>query len=78
MENEVKAGFKTTEFLVVIITSVVSIAVAAGVLSGDEAQEITSASAEVINALADLAGALAPIVGGVTYIWSRTKVKIGK
>lgn len=78
MDNEVKPGYKTTEFYIVIIGSVLSIAVAAGVLSGQEAQEITIASTEVINALTALAGALAPILGTVAYIWSRTRVKVGK
>lgn len=76
--GDVKPGWKTTEFLVVIVGSVLSILVGAGVLSGSEAQEITTATTEVINALAGLVAALAPIVGTVAYIWSRTKVKVGK
>ncbi len=70
-----KAGWKTTEFWTVVVSSVLAVAVAAGYLTGDQATEISSGVVDVINAVTKLIGVLAPVVGVVTYVWSRTRVK---
>lgn len=70
-----KAGWKTTEFWVVIVSSVVAVAVASGYLRPDDAENITSATAQVLEAVARLVEVLAPIAGPLVYVWSRTKIK---
>lgn len=70
-----KAGWKTTEFWVVIVSSVVAVAVAAGYLRPDDASAITDSTAQVFEAVARLVEVLAPIVGPLAYVWSRTKIK---
>lgn len=70
-----KPGYKTTEFYLVIISSVLAVAVAAGYVSSGEATEISNSAAQVIEAVSKLVGALAPVISVVSYVWSRTKVK---
>lgn len=70
-----KAGWKTTEFWMVVAAAVLSVAVAAGYIGVEQSQQISDAVAQVINAVAALVAALAPVVGAVAYVWSRTKIK---
>jgi hypothetical protein len=67
----VKAGWKTTEFWVVVIAAVLSIAVAGGYITVEESEAINNAIVQTIDAVTNLIGVLLPIV----YVWSRTKVK---
>jgi hypothetical protein len=73
-----KPGWKTSELVVVVVAAILSVVVATGYISPEQAIEVESAVAEIIDAITRLVGALAPIVGGLTYVWSRTKVKVGK
>ena len=73
-----KSGWFTSEIIVVIVGAILSVVVALGYLSPAEVAGIESSLVEAIDAVTRLIGALAPIIGGVAYIWSRTKVKVGK
>lgn len=73
-----KSGWKTTELLVVVVTAALSVLIAMGYVTPDQAAEIESALVETIDAVTRLVGALSPIVGAVVYVWSRTKVKTSK
>jgi hypothetical protein len=70
-----KPGWKTTEFWIVVVAAVLSVAVAGGYVTPDQAVGIKDAVAQTIDAVTDLVGVLTPLVGLVTYVWSRTKVK---
>lgn len=70
-----KPGWKTTEFWVVVVAAVLSVAVAAGVVTPEQATGIKDAVAQTIDAVANLVSVLTPLVGLVAYVWSRTKVK---
>lgn len=70
-----KSGFKTTEFIMAAVVSILGLLVAAGVLSPAESTEIQNASAQVIQAVADLVAVLAPVLSVIVYTWSRTRVK---
>lgn len=72
---EPKSGFFTTEFWVVVVSSLLAVAVAAGYIAPEQATQVTNATAQVLTAIADLVKVLAPIVGPLVYVWSRTKVK---
>lgn len=73
-----KSGIKTTEFWMVIVASLLAVVTAAGILTPTEATEIENATASVINSVTELVTALTPLIGVVSYVWSRTKVKVGK
>jgi hypothetical protein len=75
---EPKPGFKTSEFLVIVVGALASVLVGGGILSPEESQEITNATAEVINAVTELVKVIAPVFGASIYAWSRTKVKLGQ
>lgn len=68
-------GIFTSEFYVIVIAAIVSVAVGAGYLSQDQATEINSAAVQLINAIVEVVKVLAPIFGAAVYAWSRTKVK---
>jgi hypothetical protein len=70
-----KSGFKTTEFWLTLVGSVVAVVVALQVLTPEEGQAVTSATGEVIKAVAGLIAILAPIIGPVFYNHGRAKVK---
>lgn len=73
-----KSGWKTSELYVVIVGAALSIALAMGYLSPTEVADIESTLVAVIDAITKLIEALAPVIGSAIYVWSRTKVKIGK
>ena len=70
-----KPGYKTTEFYVVIGASALSLAMASGWLTPDQAEVVKGQTAQAIQAGADFVAALTPLVGMVAYVWSRTRVK---
>lgn len=70
-----KAGWKTTEFWMVVVSAILMVMVAGGYVTVEESEAISSAVAETINAVANLAVSLAPVAGMIMYIWSRGKVK---
>lgn len=70
-----KNGAKTTEFWLTLVASLVAVVVATGVLTPEEGEAISSATAEVIKAVTVLAGVLAPIVSAGIYTNGRSKVK---
>jgi hypothetical protein len=73
-----KTGIKTTEFWLVVVSSIVAVLVAAGVIDPTQGADLETAVGEVINAVINLVAVLTPLVGVVSYVWSRTKVKLGK
>lgn len=73
-----KSGWKTSELVVVVVAAFLSVVVALGYVTPEQAVEVEGAVAEAIAAITHLIGVLAPILGGVAYVWSRTKVKVGK
>ncbi len=60
-----KAGYKTTEFWLTILNTILMVLVGVGVLSQDEQAEWQAVITPVV-------GTLLPLV---LYIWSRTQVK---
>lgn len=68
----VKAGYRTTEFWVTLISSAVAVLVALGVFTPAEGETASSAGAELVFAIFAMLAAVAP---AVAYIYSRTKVK---
>jgi fumarate reductase subunit D len=79
-QHAARAGVKTSEFKAIVLTvisSVLAVVVAVGWLSADESAQVESALVQIIEAIVVLVGVLAPIVGGITYTWSRTRVKEG-
>jgi len=68
---EVKAGFKTTEFLLSIIGSLLAVFVAYGVITSEAAATYEPIVNAVIAAVAPL------VIGwiGTTYTKSRTEIK---
>jgi len=73
--NNPKSGIATTEFWVIVVSSLLAVAVAAGYVSPEQAGQVTDATAQVLNSIAELIKAVAPVAGPVMYVWSRTKVK---
>jgi hypothetical protein len=63
-----KAGYKTTEFYLTLVTTVVSLLVMAGILSPTEASEIAELAVQAISGIV----ALGVLIG---YFFSRTEVK---
>ena len=72
---ESKPGFKTTEFWLTVLAYVLPIAVMAGLLTAEEAQNLLESLNTFLVALAGLLVALGPVASTVMYIYSRTKVK---
>ncbi len=70
-----KPGWKTTEFWLVVLGSLLTVAVAAGWITPEQSTQISDAAAQVIEAVAALVAALMPLISVVAYVWSRTKVK---
>lgn len=70
-----KPGWKTTEFWAVVVLAVLSVAVAAGVITPEQSEQISNAVVQTIDAVANLVSVLAPLAGVIMYIWSRTMVK---
>lgn len=70
-----KAGIKSTEFYVTLITAIVPVIVAIGLLTPEEGEAVTSATVEVVKAIATLAAVLAPVIVGSVYTNGRSKVK---
>lgn len=68
-------GIYTTEFWLTVVAAVITVLVSAGVLSAEEGQQLTGATAQVIQAVAHLMTVLAPFLGAAVYTWSRTRVK---
>lgn len=73
-----KPGWKTSEFWVVVVAALLSVAVALGLVTPAESVEIENAVSAVIDSITQLVSALTPLIGVVAYVWSRTKVKVGK
>lgn len=72
---KMKSGYKTTEFWLTLLGSVAAVFVALQVLTAEEAQQVVSATGEVIKAAVALAGVLVPILGPIFYNNGRAKVK---
>lgn len=70
-----KSGIKTSEAWVTIGAAIISILVASGVLTPDDAVNFDSALAESIQALEKLIGVAGPLFAAGVYTWSRTKIK---
>ncbi len=70
-----KPGWKTTEFWVVVVSSLLAVGVAGGYVTPDQATSATNATGQAFEAAMKLVEALVPIVGPVVYVWSRTRIK---
>lgn len=63
-----KSGFKTSEFYMTLIPTVVSMLVISGVLPSDDQQQ-------VLELVKDAIAGIVAVTGIVTYIMGRTEVK---
>ena len=72
--NELKPGYKTTEFWLTVAVQILPMLVIFNVLSQPEADTLSQSIQQAVQAVAALATALAPIW---RYIESRKAVKLG-
>ena len=71
-----KPGYLTTEFWLVMVAALLSVAVAGGYLAPEQSSQIGDAVAQAINAISNLVSVLTPLISIVVYVWSRTKIKL--
>ncbi len=73
-EQEVRAGYRTTEFAAVAASLVVTVLVLAGVINTEEEAELHDALVQIVLALGSLLTNAAVVMA---YIRSRTELKRG-
>ena len=64
--NEIKPGYKTTEFWITLVSGVAGVARLLGLIGPDDERELVDLLPPVIVATVPL----------VMYVWSRTRVKV--
>lgn len=69
--NEIKPGYKTTEFWITMVQSIAGIAVTVGVFTPDIADTL-------VKGITSVVGGVVAIISVVSYIRGRTEVKLGQ
>jgi len=72
---DVKPGYKTSEFIITIVTACAGIGVVAGLITQDMAGVLSENSQVIVGAVEKIVGAAIAIVPVFKYIWSRTVTK---
>ena len=71
MTNQLKAGIKTSEFWLTVVTSILSILVMAGVIGPEDSNRVGSIAKDTFSGIV-------AIVSIVSYVVSRLKLKRGE
>ena len=66
--NEIKSGYKTTEFWLTLVSTLVSAAVALGLLPTAEGEQLNSGLAAIVTGVF-------MVVPVALYIWGRVRIK---